>query len=328
MPNIKEELTVGLELEIVRLTDQAGEIINRRGFQRRYDRTIRGHNGEALPESIELGGGCEVITKPLVVGVTANQDGSFMSIDYRDVEEIVRDLCKCAHEVNTSCGLHVHLGRPQKNAEPNVFGVKPSKWEPEKVRTFLGICTMMEDKFFGVCPESRKNNRYCAPIKNIYVEKDLTAFYPTGQVVPRKYDNPKRYCWLNLIETQRQGNDHRIGRGAGPSTGTIEVRMLGNVRRFNYIWAWVQLWVKFAAFVAYCPTSLALNHLMLGSGIQSELETLAKIKKEGASKMVKRDRDGNVILSPERDDFASLEVPQEAVAHEIHDAATVASTND
>lgn len=326
MPNINEELTFGLELEIVKLTDQAGEIINRRGFQRRYDRTIRGHNNEALPESIELGGGCEVITKPITVGVTAHQDGAFMSVDYRDAEEIVRDLCKCALEVNISCGLHVHLGRPVKNGEPNAFGVKPSKWEPEKVRTFLAVCTLLEEKFFNVCPESRRNNRYCAPIKNVYVEKDLTAFYPTGQVVPRKYDNPKRYCWLNLIETQRQGTDPRIGRGAGPGTGTIEVRMLGNVRRFNYIWAWVQLWLKFAAFVAYVPSSLALSHLVLGSGIQSELETLAKIKKEGSSKLVKKDAEGNVILSPDREDNANLEVPQEATSQEIPDM--VASTND
>lgn len=313
MPQVDAELTFGLELEVVKLTDEAAELINRHGFQRRYDRTIRGHRNEELPDSIDCGGGCEVITKPIAVGIKCNQDGNHMQIDYRGADQIVRDLCKCAKEVNTSCGLHVHLGRPVSSAELGPFGVRPSKWEPERVRAMLAVATMIEPKLFDVCPDSRKNNRYCLPIARSYPEKDLTSYYPVGEVVARKYDNQKRYCWLNLIETQRKGSDPRVGRGAGPATGTIEIRMMGNVRRFNYIWAWTQLWLKIAAYVAYVPSSLALMHCVIGDSLKTEFELLARLKEEGKQKIVKQDESGKTIIRP---DNAILSTPDEETIHD------------
>lgn len=299
MPNIDEEITFGLELEIVRLSEEAPDIINRRGFQRRYDRTIKGHRGEDLPETGDLAGS-EIITRPITVGLEMDQNGQHMRIDWREAQAIVLDLSKCAKEVNLSCGLHIHLGRP-KGDDNGPFGVKSSKWTPAQQRCWVAIGALMEEQLFAVCPDSRKNNRYCRKIKAAFNERELGSFYPVGQVTPRKYDNEKRYCWLNLIETQRQGRaESRIGRGDGPATGTVEVRMLGNVRRFNYIWAWTQLWVKVASYVAYLPTEQAINQLIVCNAVRTEMETLQRIKQENqkAAKGGKTEKPDKTVPGP------------------------------
>ena len=301
MPSINKSLTFGLELEIVKLTDEARSLIAAHSFTQRYDRTIRGHNGETLPETVEAGGGTEVITSPFTVGVAMAQEGDNLVIDYRGAETVVRALAQCAREVNASCGLHVHVGRPSESDPIGVFGVKPSRWDPEKQRTWLAVCALLEDKFFDVCPVSRKDNQYCKPIKEAFNVAELAAYYPVGQtreVVARKYGNPKRYCWLNLIETVRNGTDSHIGRGSGPSTGTVEIRMLGNVRRFNYIWSWVQLWVKIGAYIAYLPSALAINRIVLGNGVLPELTALATIKAEGATKSKSKNEKSSTWGSP------------------------------
>src|SRR5574343_299883 len=253
MSDVNAKFTFGLELEVVKLSDQSHDIIARRGFTRRFDRTIKGHEGQTLPENIDEGGGCELIRRPIEIDIACDQDGRNMRINWNDAEDIVRDLAHCAREVNSSCGLHVHLGRPDRTEER-------SKWNPEQVRTMLTIGTRIEDKLMDLVPESRRRNEFAARISEKYTEDDLCSYYPMGEVHPRKYDNPKRYCWLNLIETARRGTSNQPGRANGPATGTIEIRLLGNVRRFNYMWAWTQLWCKIGAIVAYCPSSLAINH--------------------------------------------------------------------
>jgi hypothetical protein len=217
-----------------------------------------------------------------------------MSIDYGGAESLVKDLCSCAVEINKSCGIHVHLGRP------DLGGGNPNKsfWEPERVRTFLIIGHLLEEKLFGLCPASRRDNQYCKKIAESYQDgRDFKQFYPVGQVQARKYENPKRYCWLNLIETRRVGTD-APGRAAGPGLGTIEVRMLGNVRRFEYIWAWVQLWVKIGAYVAYLPSSLAISHCCFSGSLAGDFQRVELAKNaakrddksaEGVKKMVTSD---------------------------------------
>ena len=268
MPNITANITLGLEIEAVRISEDATGIFQRRGFDRHFDRTILADNGGQLPRALEDGGGSELVTPPYTVGLTMTQDGNRLAIDYRDTMAAVEDLCAATAHVNTSCGLHLHLGRPHSSGG--------SRWDPERVRTMLCIGLMLEERLFKVVPSSRVSNRYCAKIRSLFQEDDLRSFYPTGTVAPRKYNNPKRYCWLNLIETRRVGTDPTPSRAAGPATGTVEVRLLGNVRRFAYIWAWTQLWTKIGAYVAYLPSSLAIMHCTAGGSLEPEFANLAR----------------------------------------------------
>ena len=238
---------------------------------------------------------------------------------------IIEDLCACAETVSPTCGLHVHLGRPAKikEGENPPFGVK-SEWSPQHTRTWLSICAMLEEKLFKLVPESRKNSRHCRQITKIFDDNAMSAFYPIGSTVARKYENPQRYCWLNLIETRRRGTSS--GGASGPATGTVEVRMLGNTRRFTYIWHWVQLWVKIAALIAYVPPELAISHCVLSSTLKTDMEGLLAIKegrkefgKDGATEKpskkpakpaepveVSNVNDGEVITQPMRSDPLNL----------------------
>jgi hypothetical protein len=270
MPNISAEITFGIELECVRLTQQAASLIQTHGFGRHYDGSIRGTNGEQLPTTIEMGGGSEIVTPPYKVSVRMDNEGKHMRLDYGNAQNAIKAMCDCAAEINTSCGLHVHLGRPGKLGK--------SEWKPESVRTMLAICTLLEEKLFKLVPPSRHNNRHCQPIKGLFTANDLQSFYPTGAVVPRKNENPKRYCWLNLIETRRKGNDPRPHRMGSEATGTVEIRLLGNTRRFEYVWAWTQLWVKMAAYVCHLHPTFAFSHCVITDSIAAEMDAVLQAK--------------------------------------------------
>ena len=265
MPSQTKDLTFGLELEITRLSSDADRIIRERNFKRHRDGSIQVDTGDGDDSS-----GTELVTPTMSVSVTFNPDGDgTMTIDHRDTARIVADLCACAAKVNKTCGLHVHLGRPESSTSTR------SKWEPERVRTFLIVCRQLEQKMFELSPSSRQNNRFCKKISEEYNETDLVSYYPMGNVSPNKYDNSKRYCWVNLIETRRTGTNESGGRG--PATGTLEIRLLGNVRRYDYIWAWTSMWLKMAAYCAFYPPTLAIAHCT-GVTMKRDMELVAQAK--------------------------------------------------
>jgi hypothetical protein len=253
MPRIKQTITFGIELEAVQLSAQAVEIAQNRGFTLRKDGTICEDTGVRSPY------GREIITGVLTAHIDSNQDGSDMSVDFGDCVQVVNDLCRCASKVNTSCGIHVHLGRPDPKNPAQ------SKWAPECIRTFLVLGASLERSLFDLTPVSRRKNPHCKTVSESYSMKELLSYYPIGEVKSNKRLNQKRYCWLNLIETARQGTNDHVGWGEGPATKTVEIRMLGNTRRFNYVWAWTRFWVTLAAYVAYVPTSLAIARYTVGA---------------------------------------------------------------
>lgn len=251
MPNIRNKLTIGIELEGVVQTPEAPTIATARGFQRHFDSSVVNDDGQESP----AGRGFEYVTQILPVDVSMSNVGeNLVFTNPGDLHRSTIDaLCQCIGHVNSSCGVHVHLGRPASQSDVNV-----SKWEPERVRTFLAIGLLLESRIFDAVPNSRSDSRACARIGARYSRNDLVQFYPTGAVRARKYDNEKRYCWLNLIETRRVGTDSTPGRGSSQALGTIEVRALGSTKNVDYIMAWVELWLNIAAYVAYLPSSLAI----------------------------------------------------------------------
>jgi hypothetical protein len=120
-------------------------------------------------------------------------------------------------------------------------------------------------------------NDYCRTIRRCYSNSELVDFHPMGTVVPNKYNNSKRYCWMNTVETRREG------RGA---LGTLEIRMLGSVRRFEYVWAWVQLWCRIGTYVAYLPSSLAMMHCCFSDSLEGDFKRIEQVKNERNSRLV------------------------------------------
>lgn len=257
-------MTFGLELEAVRLSAEAPALLSRHNFATHFDRSIKGRNGEDLPRSIAAGGGAEIVTPPIFYEVHGAQDGRNLRVMLEtDQAQKVKDLCACAAEVNRTCGLHIHLGRPRQGV---------SVWGPEHTRTMLAIGLHLEDTLYALCPASRVQSAYCKPIRACYRPDELGSFYPMGTVHPVKYRNPKRYCWLNVIETRRSN-----------SPGTIEIRMLGNVRRYEYVFAWVKLWCKIGAMVAWLPSSLSMLHCCYSGALADELAAVRQAKARGGA---------------------------------------------
>ena len=266
-----KNLTFGLELEMAERSTEAERIIENRHFRYHYDATVEDSNGRT-------GNAGELVTKPIVVKANVPEgENTLFDLDMTAANSVIEDLCLCAGKVNKSCGLHVHLGNPVNPVRGS--SIPRSQWSEEQTRTMLIIGIMLENKMFNLCPPSRVSNRFCRKIADLYSMENLRSPDPIGPTVARKYGNDKRYCWLNLIETKRQGRDDlQEGRAESPATGTFEIRMLGNTKRYEYIAAWTKFWLKIAGFVAWYPSSVAIMNCAIGEGIRQELEAIKTAK--------------------------------------------------
>lgn len=267
MATIKSQITVGLELECVKLSPLAPALKAAHKFEHRLDHSIHADDGATLPRQWP-GAGTEIITPPLIADVSMGSDGRNLKLDASGVTPVIEKLCASASHVNKSCGVHVHLGKPSK------ADVLKSSWEPERVRTMLIIGKILEPVLLSHVPISRRQNSQCSKISERYVPSDFAQFYPTGPVDAVKYSNTKRYCWLNLIETVRQGTRTEPGYGSSRATGTIEIRLLGETANAEYIQAWTLMWLKIAAYVAYVPSAMAISHVCYSDLLVNDLHTL------------------------------------------------------
>jgi len=272
MGKVSANISFGLELECVRLHPLAGQIIEQMSFGHHLDHSIKGDNGETLPRSWP-GAGHEIVTKPTNIAVSMGSDGARMQMEFEPVRNLIFQLASCSEHVNRSCGVHLHLGKPKGSTTV-------SRWSPDEVRTMLIIGQILEQRLTSMVHPSRLNNDTCELISKRYTKNDLGQFYPMGRVDPNKYTNRKRYCWLNLIETARQGTRSDNGYGSSPATGTIEIRFLGETDCPSYIFMWTRLWLKIAALVAYVPSTLAIAQVCYSDLLEQDffaLKTAATI---------------------------------------------------
>lgn len=269
MATINGKLTFGLELEAVRLRPAADSALTALGLAIHRDASIKADDGSDLPRT-GPDAGVELVTPVLNCEVVGTSDGKKMEVRIEPpTEQFIIDTCNLIQHVNKSCGVHLHLGRPSKD------GTK-STWEPEKIRTALIIGKILEPRLYDIVDPSRRNNQHCTAIDDRYTARDFGEFYPVGPVKPIKYDNKKRYTWLNLIETARTGNRSEPGFASSPGLGTIEIRLAGNTADSAYVMSWTRLWLKIAAYLAYVPTSLAINHCCYAGSLDANFSEVAQ----------------------------------------------------
>lgn len=279
-------ITVGLELEMTKLSVAAATIFEQRGFGRRSDRSILDKSGNHLPMS-GPGAGVELVTPILTVDTSLSPDGDSDEFDFSGIRPVIKDLCSCAASVNSSCGVHVHVGRPNGETTewnprriPNQPGGPMSEWKPGHIRTMLLIGLGLENNVFSIVPESRRQRHHCRRIREIYDSASIQAYYPINNLRPRKHENPQRYCWLNLIETRRPSDpeENRVGYARSKAFGTFEIRALGETSNYEYIEAWVEMWVKIAAAVAYLPAESAALRCLYSGWLQPDIDNLMRLK--------------------------------------------------
>ena len=176
----------------------------------------------------------------------------------KSLETLKEVITKYEVQVNKTCGFHVHVGLQPKNKK-------------SMINNLLIMGTAIEDDMYGSIPDSRSNNQYCLRIgKRFKVNEEMLA-KKVGQVNDSKYNNDKRYCWLNIIEMIRNGG-----------LGTIEIRSMGDAKDFIYL----SNWIYFAAkFVNYANVLDLKDAVSVKSAIK-DLRTLLSYIKENKKLVV------------------------------------------
>jgi hypothetical protein len=110
---------------------------------------------------------------------------------------------------NKSCGFHVHVSASNLSSLARM-----RQWAIATEHLALQV----EDLAFKAVPDARHGNSYCHRIVPL---SHGTAFSLN------KYNNNRRYHWLNIVEMFRPAGIR-----------TIEIRLLGNTHRWKYLLAW------------------------------------------------------------------------------------------
>jgi hypothetical protein len=111
-PTMKENLiSVGLELEMTKISTAANMAFDQHNFGRRTDASICDNAGNPLPRH-GPNVGIEIVTPILEASVELSPNGDADKFGFDKIRPVIKDLTACAASVNSSCGLHVHLGRP------------------------------------------------------------------------------------------------------------------------------------------------------------------------------------------------------------------------
>lgn len=181
----------------------------------------------SLP-NITLGWELEAIgrARKSLQGIEVAHDGSVNgeSLEYRVRRELVftpekslaalRNLATdTALRVDSSCGFHVHLGLARRSRKIHAW----AGW-------FVQLARDLEDEAFMAVPESRRQNSYCRSWRS------STGSVIAQQYSPSKGANRDRYNWVNPVEIFRPGGIR-----------TIEVRLMGNTKRYTYLLAWISV---------------------------------------------------------------------------------------
>ena len=184
---------------------------------------------------------------------SVNGDG----MEYRSSESVINDSAKCLQalksllgddelNVDKSCGFHVHLGLPNKSR-------KTKQWAAWMVT--LG--RLVEEAAFAAVPQSRRGNNYCRSFKTqLSSIKDI-------RYNKNKLSNDTRYYWINVVEMFRENG-----------IKTVEIRLLGNTRRWTYCLAWISA----CHLMGQAAMRLITDPSGLSREVQKLQETFARIK--------------------------------------------------
>lgn len=135
----------------------------------------------------------------------------------RYVMGLLKDLVhKPGLNTDDSCGFHVHV---------SAAGLTARRMRDWAIATEF-LAKKIEDQAFKAVPDSRQGNQYCRPIVPL---AHGTEFFIN------KYDNGRRYHWLNTVEMFRPGGIR-----------TMEIRLLGHTHRWKYLSAWVLFCMELA----------------------------------------------------------------------------------
>lgn len=185
--------------------------------------------------------------KNRVSGVECGHDGSVggQALEYKISKECVFDPHKSLAalralatdpeiQVDRSCGFHVHIGLGKRTRHLKTW----AKW-------FVQLARDVESEAFAAVPVGRRENRYCRSWKGYPESLEVQTFRAS------KHDNGLRYSWVNPVEIFRPGGIR-----------TIEIRLMGNTKRYSQLLAWTSACRIMAASswaLMFDPSSLEME---------------------------------------------------------------------
>ena len=185
--------------------------------------------------------------KEYVTGVLAGDKGVNMLA--RICESLNGSDCK----VNSSCGLHVHIGGFQDNRRFSMLALRLGK--------------ILEPQLFKMLPPSRQNSTFC---KKIPYDLDSLVLSNTNRILAEyvfdaealdKYNNKgtrterytsQRYRWLNLVNCN-----------SNTRYTTIEFRQHSGTLSFNKAYNWMLICMSFVNFVENQPRRIMRGNVTL-----------------------------------------------------------------
>tara|TARA_Y100000114_G_scaffold127650_1_gene124389 strand:- start:6065 stop:7453 length:1389 start_codon:yes stop_codon:yes gene_type:complete len=185
--------------------------------------------------------------KEYVTGVLAGDKGVDMLA--RICESLNGSDCR----VNSSCGLHVHIGGFQDNRRFSMLALRLGK--------------ILEPQLFKMLPPSRQNSTFC---KKIPYDLDSLVLSNTNRILAEyvfdaealdKYNNKgthterytsQRYRWLNLVNCN-----------SNTRYTTIEFRQHSGTLSFNKAYNWMLICMSFVNFVENQPRRIMRGNVTL-----------------------------------------------------------------
>lgn len=163
-----------------------------------------------------------------ITGWNSVEDGSIdpSGIEYNspvfsgDCTKHIKEFCSEArrvHDINKSCGFHLHI--------------ESKGFSDEKLTLIYKNCKNLENWFFSIVSPSRRTSTYCKRLSTIETMKRFDdAWYETSDHRTRKgskYDQT-RYYWVNF-------HSHYY-------RNTIEIRLHQGTIDHTKIMNWVKIW--------------------------------------------------------------------------------------
>jgi len=182
-------------------------------------------------------------------------------------------------EVNTTCGLHVHIGSADFNNNNLVMLFKLLKY--------------VENDVFAMLPKSRSTNEFCRRlpdfdfnfdnctslmdlkirVNNYYTELfTKAANTPPNDKFNKNHNHPRgakvgydhsniRYCWANFIPAMFNTRE------STPPSYTIEFRAFNGTTNFNKVKNWVKICMALVNFAENYHSDIMSNSVTLNDGV-------------------------------------------------------------
>lgn len=183
-------------------------------------------------------------------------------------ENYITKLCdllvKNKYEVNSTCGLHIHLDGGKD------FLVSPSV-NPKRLKALIMFYLNYEDVILSFLPYSRRNNRYCCPLSYNYQTEDVVKVKKMTTFEQMWYkERDQRYVMRKKANRYEDTRYSGINFHTLLSDNHIEIRFHNGTIDKTKILNWISL---HCAILDYVASGNYDNHKNMSNDLARDIES-------------------------------------------------------